>query len=138
MAFLGMLCNLCDKFSGSTANTQNIFQYQTCNMCSPQRALHQPLKIGLHTVESESTQNPSLLPHFVTLQPYSKKLIKLLYFLLKNRFLEMFANVLKMLFITFTYVFRPFTQYFVEAPFWQRLQTQVFLAMTLQAWHICI
>ena len=35
-------------------------------------------------------------------------------------------------------VFRSFTQYFVEALFSQRLQPQVFLGMTLQAWHNCI
>jgi hypothetical protein len=37
--------------------------------------------------------------------------------------------------ITFTLVFRPFTQYFVEAPL--AAITQVFLGMMLQAWHTC-
>ncbi|CDQ96921.1 unnamed protein product [Oncorhynchus mykiss] len=35
--------------------------------------------------------------------------------------------------ITFIYVFRPFTRYFVEAP----LAPRVFLGTTLQAWHTC-
>ena len=74
-------------------------------------------------MHSESIQTPWLFPHLVTLQPYSKinlkrKCSSSVYTPYpsqsENRFLDIFANKISHLHVL--QIFKPFTQYFVEAP----------------------